>query len=71
MLFSNQRCQNEKIGINKFPLPMPPLDDDPFATLSTIDITAMEAAPNVEEDGSGSEYEDEKEGEEDDEDYDE
>jgi hypothetical protein len=75
VLLSNQRCQNEKMGINdfdKFPLPVPPLDDDPFAFLSAANITTMEAAPDANNaDGSESEYEEEEEGEEDDEDYDE
>jgi hypothetical protein len=48
MLLSNQRRQNEKMGIDKFdefPLPVPLLDDDPFTSLSAAaDITAMEAA---------------------------
>jgi hypothetical protein len=34
VLLSNQRHQNEKIGIDEFPLPVPLLDDDPFASLS-------------------------------------
>jgi hypothetical protein len=63
------------MGINdfdKFPLPVPPLDDDPFAFLSATNITTMEAAPDANNaDGSESEYEEEEEGEEDDEDYDE
>jgi hypothetical protein len=57
-----------KMGIDEFdefPLLVPPLDDDHFASLSTTDITTMEAAPDDNADGSGSEYE---EGEEDDED---
>jgi hypothetical protein len=66
VLLSNQRRQNEKMDIDEFPLPVPPLDDDPFATLSTADIAATKAATNVDEHGSGSEYEDEEEGEEDD-----
>jgi hypothetical protein len=45
MLLSNQRRQNKKMGIDEFSLPVPPLDDDPFATLSAADIAAMEAAP--------------------------
>jgi hypothetical protein len=48
MLLSNQRRQNEKMGIDKFdefPLPVPLLDDDPFTSLSAAaDIAAMEAA---------------------------
>jgi hypothetical protein len=38
VLLSNQKCQNEKMGIDEFDefsLSMPPLDDDPFASLST------------------------------------
>jgi hypothetical protein len=72
VLLSNQRCQNEKMGINKFddfPLSVPPLDDDPFASLSINDIAAMEANPDDDDaDGSGSEYEEEEEGEEEEED---
>jgi hypothetical protein len=64
VLLSNQRCKNEKMGIDEFgefPLPVPPLADGPFATLSAADITAMEAAPNADE-AFGSEFEDEEEG---------
>jgi hypothetical protein len=64
VLLSNQKCQNEKMGIDKFdefPLPMPPLDDDPFASLSIMDLVAMEAADDDDDDtnGSGNEYEEE------------
>jgi hypothetical protein len=58
------------MGINEldeFSLPMPLLDDDPFATLSAADISAMEAAPNANE-APGSEYEDDKEGDDEDDD---
>jgi hypothetical protein len=44
VLLSNQRRQNEKMGIDEFdefPLPVPPLDDDPFASLSIVDITTI------------------------------
>jgi hypothetical protein len=34
VLLSNQRRQNEKMGIDEFSLHVPPLDDDPFASLS-------------------------------------
>jgi hypothetical protein len=68
VLLSNQRRQNRKMGIDEFPLPVPPLDDDPFASLSVADITAMEATPDDNADGSDSEYEEEEEGEEEDED---
>jgi hypothetical protein len=50
MLLSKQRCQNEKLGIDEFdefPLPVPPLDDDPFPSLSAADLVAMEASPWV------------------------
>jgi hypothetical protein len=73
VLLSNQTHQNEKLGIDdfdEFPLLVPPLDDDPFASLSTANITAMEAALN-DADRPRSKYEEEEEGEEDDEDYDE
>jgi hypothetical protein len=73
VLLSNQRRQNDKMGINEFdnfPLLVPPLDDDPFTSLSTTDLAAMEAANDNTEDGSGSEYE-EEEGDGVDEDYDE
>jgi hypothetical protein len=80
MLLSNQRHQNLKMGIDEFPLPVPRLDDDPFAfplpvprldddpfaSLSATDIAAMEAAPDFDE-ASGSEYEEEEEGKDDDE----
>jgi hypothetical protein len=68
MLLSNQRCQNEKMGIDEFdefPFPVPPLDDDLFASLSAADIAAMEASPD--DDAEGSEIENE-EGEGDDDD---
>jgi hypothetical protein len=53
---------------DEFPLPMPPLDDDPFASLSAVDLATMEVDDDDAEDGSRSEYEEE---EGDDEDYDE
>jgi hypothetical protein len=68
VILSNKRCQNEKMGIDvfdEFPLPVPPLDDDPFYSLSAVDIAAIEAAPDDDE-ASGSEYEDEEEGKDDD-----
>jgi hypothetical protein len=68
MFLSNQRHQNKKMGIDKFPLLVPPLDDDPFASLSATDIAAMEATPDNDADGSSSEYEEEEEGEEESED---
>jgi hypothetical protein len=61
VLLSNQRRHNEKMDIDEFPLPVPPLDDDPFATLSATDIATMEATPDVDE-TSGSKYEDDEEG---------
>jgi hypothetical protein len=73
MLLSNQRCQNEKLGIDEFDelsLPVPPLDDDPFASLSAADIAGMEAAIDDIEGGFGSEYDKEEEGDDDDKDYD-
>jgi hypothetical protein len=60
MLLSNQRHQNEKMGLDEFdefPLPVPPLDDDPFASLSSVDLAAMEATDDDTKDGFGSEYE--------------
>jgi hypothetical protein len=66
VLLSNQRCQNEKMGIDKFdefPLPEPPLDHDPFASLSTVDLVAMEASPLGDEEASGSEYEEDEDDE--------
>jgi hypothetical protein len=67
VLLSNQRCQNETMGIDEFPSPVPPLDDDPFASLSSADIVTMKA---IDDDASGSksQYE-EEEGEEDNKDY--
>jgi hypothetical protein len=63
------------MGIDEFddfPLPVPPLVDDPFTSLSTVDLVAMEADDDDTEGGSGSGYE-EEEGDDDgdDEDYDE
>jgi hypothetical protein len=49
---------------DEFPLPAPPLDDDLFASLSTTDIAAMEATPDA-DDVSGSEYEEDEEGDDD------
>jgi hypothetical protein len=55
-----------------FPLPVPPLVDDPFASVSTADLVAMEADDDDTEGGSGSEYEEEEGNDDgDDEDYDE
>jgi hypothetical protein len=57
VLLSNQRCQNDKLGLdefNEFPLPEPPLNEDPFAFLSPAESTSMGVAPN----DDGSEYED-------------
>jgi hypothetical protein len=71
-LLSNQRHQNEKMGIDEFdefPLLAPPFDDDPFASLSAMDLTAMEADDDDAQGGSDSEY-DEEDGDDDDEDYD-
>jgi hypothetical protein len=68
VLLSNQRCQNEKMGIDyfdEFPLPMPLHDDDSFASLSAADIAAMEAAPDDDTDVSGNEYEDDEESDDD------
>jgi hypothetical protein len=44
-----------------------PLDDDPFATLSAVDIAAMEVALDTDE-ASDSEYEDDEEGDDEDDD---
>jgi hypothetical protein len=66
MLLSNQSFQNEKLGIDefdKFPLPVPPLDDDPFTSLCTADLAAMEAAPGSDEEASDSEYEEDEDDE--------
>jgi hypothetical protein len=57
------------MGIDKFdefPLHVPLVDDDPFATLSATDIAAIEAAPDADE-ASSSEYEDDEDGDDDDE----
>jgi hypothetical protein len=40
---------------DEFSLPVPPLDDDHFASLSAADIAAMEADPNDDE-TSDNEY---------------
>jgi hypothetical protein len=63
VLLSNQRRQNEKLGIdkfNEFPLPVLPLDDDPFTSLSATDLAAMEASPVGDEEASDSEYEEDE-----------
>jgi hypothetical protein len=52
---------------DEFPLPHPPLDEDPFASLSAVDIAAMEAALDT-SNASGNEYEDDKEGDNDEDD---
>jgi hypothetical protein len=60
VVLSNQRHQNEKMYIDEFiefPLPVPPLDEDPFASLSSADLATMEAAPAKDNDDD-SEYED-------------
>jgi hypothetical protein len=67
VLLSNQRHQNEKLGIDEFdefPLPVPPLDDDPFASLSVVDLAAMEASPDGDEETSGNEYEEDEDDDE-------
>jgi hypothetical protein len=61
VLLSNQRRQNEKMGIDEISLLVPRLDDDPFASLFATDIVAMEASPNNDAEGSRSEYEEEEE----------
>jgi hypothetical protein len=69
MLISNQRHLTDRMGVDefdKFPLSVPPLDDDPFASLSAADSAAMEADDDDAEGGSGSEYEEEEEGDDDD-----
>jgi hypothetical protein len=71
VLLSNQRHQNEKLGIGEFSPPVLTIDDDPFASLFTADIAAMEAAIDDTEGGFGSEYDEEEEGDDDDEGYDE
>jgi hypothetical protein len=55
---------------DEFHLPVPPLDDDPFASLSATDLVVMEAAADDDANGSSSEYE-EEEGDDNDKDYDE
>jgi hypothetical protein len=69
VLLSNQKQQNEKLGIDEFdefPLLVPPLDDDPFASLSlslslsVVNLAAMEASPIGDEEASGSEYEEDE-----------
>jgi hypothetical protein len=69
VLLRNQRCQNEKLGIDEFPLPVPPLVDDPFISLSAVDLAAMEAADDDAEGGFDSEYDEDEEGDGYDEDY--
>jgi hypothetical protein len=58
VLLSTQRRQNDKLGFDEFdklPLPEPPLDEDPFASLSAADLAAMGGAPATATDGSGYE----------------
>jgi hypothetical protein len=47
---------------------VPPLDDDPFASLSATDLAAMEAAPDGDEEASDDECEEDKDGGDDDDD---
>jgi hypothetical protein len=47
VILSNQCHQNEKMVIDdfdEFPLPEPPLVEDPFASLSATNLVAIEAA---------------------------
>jgi hypothetical protein len=53
---------------DQFPFPVPPLDDDLFASLSAADIAAMEASPDDDAEGSKIENEEDEEGEGDDDD---
>jgi hypothetical protein len=69
VLLRNQRHQNEKLGIDKCPLLVPPLDDDPFTSLSAADLAAMEAADDDAEGGFGREYDEDEEGDGYDEEY--
>jgi hypothetical protein len=58
MRISNQRRLADRMGVNEFdefPLLIPPLDDHPFASLSTTDWVAMEADDDDAEGGFGSE----------------
>jgi hypothetical protein len=66
ILLSNQHLQNEKINIDEiddFPLVEPPLDDDPFASLTLADLVAMGAAlgsSTTSDDDDDNEYEDDE-----------
>jgi hypothetical protein len=63
VLLGSQHRQNEKMGLDdfdEFPLLESPRDEDPFASLSAMDLAAMEAAP-ADDDDEGSEYEDDDE----------
>jgi hypothetical protein len=63
VLLSNQRCQNDKLGIDEFDeflLPVPSPDDDPFASLFTADLVALEASLVGDEEASDSEYEEDE-----------
>jgi hypothetical protein len=51
-----RQCQ-DVLGLNEFPLPEPPLDEDPFAFLTPTDSTAMGDAPATADD-DGSKYKD-------------
>jgi hypothetical protein len=52
------------IEFDEFPFSVPPLDDDPFISLSTTDLMVMEAATDNAEDGSDSRYEEEEDDDE-------
>jgi hypothetical protein len=64
VLLRNQRHQNEKLGIDEFPLPVPSLDDDPFTSLSlslsVANLAAMEVAPDGDDKESDSLYEEDE-----------
>jgi hypothetical protein len=73
ILLSNQHLQNEKINIDEiddFPFVEPPLDGDPFASLTLTDLAAMGAtlgSSTTSDDDDDNEYEGgEDDGEDDD-----
>jgi hypothetical protein len=64
VLLNNRRHQNDNLGLNEFdefPLPEPPLDEDPFAFLSPTELASMGAAPGDDDDDEYEEGDDDDE----------
>jgi hypothetical protein len=60
VLLSNQHCQNEKLDIDEFPLPEPPIDEDPFVSLTPVKLATMGSAPDEDDDYNENEDDDDK-----------